>query len=65
MAELADATALGAVGIYPVGVRLSLPATSQEIASFHYSPRLARRLICIGFWGQKRIGDSVGGKKFF
>jgi hypothetical protein len=31
--------------------------TRKEIASFEGSPRFARRLICIGFSGQKRIGD--------
>jgi len=31
--------------------------TIEEIASFEGSPRFARRLICIGFSGQKRIGD--------
>ena len=34
-----------------------LPRTIEEIASFEGSPRFARRLICIGFSGQKRIGD--------
>src|SRR3989344_9233887 len=33
--------------------------TSKEIASFEGSPRFARRLIRIGFWGQKRIGDFL------
>jgi len=31
--------------------------TIEEIASFEGSPRFARRLIRIGFPGQKRIGD--------
>src|SRR3989344_4326663 len=34
-------------------------STSKEIASFEGSPRFARRLICIGFSGQKRIGDFL------
>ena len=40
-------------------------STSKEFASDFGLPRFARRLICIGFWGQKRIGGSVGGKKIF
>jgi hypothetical protein len=41
-------------------------STSKEFASGFGSPRFARRLICIGFWGQKRIGDSAfWGKKIF
>ncbi|MBI2465964.1 MAG: hypothetical protein HYV66_01905 [Candidatus Sungbacteria bacterium] len=31
--------------------------TTKEIASLKGSPRFARRLICIGFWGQKRVCD--------
>src|SRR3989338_841291 len=33
--------------------------TKQEIASFGSPPRFARRLIRIGFSGQKRIGDFL------
>ena len=36
-----------------------LKGTIEEIASFEGSPRFARRLICIGFSGQKRIGDFL------
>ena len=39
--------------------------TSKEIASFEGSPRFARRLIRIGFWGQKRIGDFERRKEKF
>jgi len=39
------------------------PGTSKEFASGFGSPRLARRLIYIQFWGQKRIGGFVGKKK--
>ncbi|MBI3572538.1 hypothetical protein HY091_03345 [Candidatus Kaiserbacteria bacterium] len=36
---------------------IQIYCTSKEIASFEGSPRFARRLIRIQFWGQKRIGD--------
>jgi len=39
--------------------------TSEEIASFECSPRFARRLIRIGFSGQKRIGDFERRKENF
>jgi hypothetical protein len=39
--------------------------TSKEIASFEGSPRFARRLIRIGFSGQKRIGDFERRKEKF
>ena len=39
--------------------------TIEEIASFEDSPRFARRLICIGFSGQKRIGDFERRKEKF
>ena len=40
--------------------------TSKEIASDFGSPRFARRPVCIGFSGQKRIGDFERRKeKFF
>jgi len=39
--------------------------TIEEIASFEGSPRFARRLICIGFLGQKRIGDFERRKEKF
>jgi hypothetical protein len=39
--------------------------TIEEIASFEGSPRFARRLICIGFSGQKRIGDFERRKEKF
>ena len=39
--------------------------TIEEIASFEGSPRFARRLICIGFSGQKRIGGFERRKEKF
>ena len=39
--------------------------TIEEIASFEGSPRFARRLIRIGFSGQKRIGDFERRKEKF
>ena len=39
--------------------------TRKEIASFEGSPRFARRVICIGFSGQKRIGDFERRKEKF
>jgi len=39
--------------------------TIEEIASFEGSPRFARRLIRIGFSGQKRIGDFERRKENF
>ena len=39
--------------------------TRQEIASFGSPPRFARRLIRIGFSGQKRIGDFERRKEKF
>src|SRR3989344_251016 len=40
--------------------------TRKEFASLNGSPRFARRLIRIGFSGQKRIGDfAFWGRKFF
>ena len=39
--------------------------TSKNFASVLVSPRFARRLICIQFWGQKRIGGFVWGKENF
>ena len=39
--------------------------TSKEIASLKGSPRFARRLIRIGFSGQKRIGDFERRKENF
>jgi hypothetical protein len=39
--------------------------TRKEIASFEGSPRFARRLIRIGFSGQKRIGDFERRKENF
>ena len=39
--------------------------TSKEIASLNGSPRFARRLIRIGFSGQKRIGDFERRKEKF
>jgi len=39
--------------------------TSKEIASFEGPPRFARRLICIEFSGQKRIGDFERRKEKF
>ena len=45
----------------------SIPAegTKKEIASFGSPPRFARRPVCIGFSGQKRIGGFVWGKEKF
>jgi len=41
-------------------------STSREIASGFGSPRSARRLIGIQFWGQKQIGGfAFWGKKIF
>ena len=39
--------------------------TTKEIASLKGSPRFARRLICIGFSGQKRICDFERRKEKF
>src|SRR3989344_3304361 len=40
--------------------------TREEKAKSFGSPRFARRLICIQFWGQKRIGGfAFWGKKIF
>jgi hypothetical protein len=39
--------------------------TIEEIASLKGSPRFARRLICIEFSGQKRIGDFERRKEKF
>ncbi len=56
--KLVDTLALGASAVR-YGGSSPLPRTSKEIASFEGSPRFARRLICIGFSGQKRIGDFL------
>ncbi|MEK7596090.1 MAG: hypothetical protein AAB564_00870, partial [Patescibacteria group bacterium] len=39
--------------------------TIEKIASLKGSPRFARRLICIGFSGQKQIGDFERRKEKF
>ena len=63
--EMADTLALGASAERRRGSN-PLLGTSKEIASFEGSPRFARRLICIEFSGQKRIGDfAFCGKKIF
>jgi hypothetical protein len=48
--------------------KAEIPSTSasKEFASDFGSPRFARRLIGIQFWGQKRIGGfAFWGKKIF
>ena len=52
VAQLVEQLALNetVVGSNPTG------GTSKEFASDFGSPRFARRLICIQFWAQKRIG---------
>ena len=64
MMKLVDMQGLGPCAARRGGSN-PLPGTIEEIASFEGSPRFARRLICIGFSGQKRIGDFERRKENF